>query len=130
MVTRKNETNVMVKNALDVILGGLSYWMFGFAFSFGHDDRSNLFSGVGYFFTDANEDEMGAVFAKYFFQLSFATTATTVVSGKCIFRENSRDFFFNWCKKMPSSVSRKNTHILSCILYSSFLYFTTNFTSM
>lgn len=82
MVTRKNETNVMVKNALDVILGGFSYWIFGFGFSFGQDKHSNMFAGIGYFLTDANEEEMGAVFAKYFFQLSFATTATTVVSGR------------------------------------------------
>ena len=73
----------MVKNAVDVILGGLSYWLFGFGVSFGEDEQANSFVGIGYYCTDANEDEMGAVFAKYFFQLSFATTATTVVSGRC-----------------------------------------------
>ena len=30
-VTTKNEVNIMVKNAVDVIVGGLSYWMFGYA---------------------------------------------------------------------------------------------------
>jgi len=79
MVSRKNEANIMVKNAIDVIYGGLSYWLFGFAFSFG--DRGNGFCGLGHFFTDADEGEMGHVFSKYFFQLSFATTATTIVSG-------------------------------------------------
>ncbi|GIX89825.1 hypothetical protein CEXT_478441, partial [Caerostris extrusa] len=33
-VNRKNEVNIMVKNAIDVIFGGLGYWMFGYAFSF------------------------------------------------------------------------------------------------
>lgn len=70
MVSKKNETNIMVKNAVDVIYGGLSYWIFGFAFSFGIAKGSNPFCGIGYFFTDADEKQMGEVFAKYFFQVS------------------------------------------------------------
>ncbi|XP_031563507.1 putative ammonium transporter 3 [Actinia tenebrosa] len=79
MVSKKNETNVMAKNVIDVVYGGLSYWLFGFAFSFGQIN-SNSFCGLGYFMMDADDDEM-SLFAKYFFQLSFATTATTIVSG-------------------------------------------------
>ena len=81
MASKKNETNIMVKNAVDVLYGGLSYWFFGFAFGFGRDHGSNAFSGVGHFFTYASDADMGRVYAKYFFQLSFATTATTIVSG-------------------------------------------------
>ena len=77
-VSRKNEANIMVKNAIDVVYGGLAYWIFGFGLSFG--DNSNAFCGFGYFLTDVDEKDMG-VFARYFFQLSFATTATTIVSG-------------------------------------------------
>ena len=29
----------MVKNAADVIFGGLSYWAFGYAFSFGNNEK-------------------------------------------------------------------------------------------
>ena len=81
LVSKKNEVNIMVKNAIDIVFGGLSYWLFGFGLSFGVGPGSNPFCGVGYFLTDADDDEMGEVFAKYFFQLSFATTATTIVSG-------------------------------------------------
>jgi len=81
MVSLKNEANIMVKNAVDVIYGGLSYWIVGYAFSFGIIDRGNPFCGLGYFLTDADESEMGHVYSEYFFQLSFATTATTIVSG-------------------------------------------------
>ncbi|XP_071037845.1 putative ammonium transporter 3 [Parasteatoda tepidariorum] len=42
-VNRKNEVNIMVKNSVDVIFGGLGYWMFGYAFSFGKDPGSNFF---------------------------------------------------------------------------------------
>lgn len=34
-VTRKNEVNIMVKNAVDVVFGGLGYWMYGYGLSFG-----------------------------------------------------------------------------------------------
>ena len=81
MASMKNEANIMVKNAVDVIFGGFSYWVFGFAFSFGIFDRGNPFCGLGYFLTDAEESSIGQVYSQYFFQLSFATTATTIVSG-------------------------------------------------
>ncbi|XP_071171797.1 putative ammonium transporter 3 [Mytilus edulis] len=80
-VTRKNEVNIMIKNAADVIFGGISYWMVGFGISFGKDEGSNGFIGVGYFFVDSNGPDMGQLFATFVFQLSFATTATTIVSG-------------------------------------------------
>lgn len=89
MVSKKNETNIMVKNALDVIFGGLSYWMFGFAFSRGESEgNTNSFSGAANFFADASESTVGGVFALYFFQASFATTATTIVSGAIAERAN------------------------------------------
>ncbi|KAL9969958.1 hypothetical protein ACROYT_G022251 [Oculina patagonica] len=92
MVSRKNEANIMVKNAVDVIFGGLGFWMFGFAFTFGNDDGANAFSGYGNFFTDAEETRMGDVFALYCFQASFATTATTIVSGAVAERMNLKAY--------------------------------------
>ncbi|XP_022248990.1 putative ammonium transporter 3 [Limulus polyphemus] len=98
-VTKKNEVNVMVKNAVDVIFGGLGYWMFGYGLSFGKDVGTNPFIGVGSYFVDADEEEMGSVFATYIFQLSFATTATTIVSGaiaeRCSFVAYCIFSFFN-----------------------------------
>ena len=47
LVSQKNEVNIMVKNAVDVIYGGLSYWLYGFAFSFGVAEGTNGFTGVG-----------------------------------------------------------------------------------
>ena len=92
MVSRKNEANIMVKNAVDVIFGGLGFWMFGFAFTFGNDQGANPFSGYGSFFTDAEETRMGDVFALYCFQASFATTATTIVSGAVAERMNLKAY--------------------------------------
>ncbi|KAK3097740.1 hypothetical protein FSP39_012695 [Pinctada imbricata] len=61
--------------------GGLSYWMFGFGLSFGEDQGTNPFCGVGYFFVDSSDENMGILFSTFVFQMSFATTATTIVSG-------------------------------------------------
>lgn len=72
----------MVKNAVDVIFGGITFWMFGYGLSFGDGVYSNPFSGWGDFFVTATEDNLGWVYSKFFFQTSFATTATTIVSGK------------------------------------------------
>ena len=30
MVSKKNETNIMVKNAMDVVYGSFAYWLFGY----------------------------------------------------------------------------------------------------
>lgn len=41
----------MMKNAADVILGGLTYWMFGYAVQYGLKG-GNPFWGLGTFFVD------------------------------------------------------------------------------
>ncbi|CAL1260813.1 unnamed protein product [Larinioides sclopetarius] len=85
-VSKKNEVNILMKNAVDVILGGLSYWMFGYGLQYGQGPGTSAFCGVGSFLVDTEED--GGVFATFIFQLSFATTATTIVSGAMAERAN------------------------------------------
>ncbi|XP_064470306.1 putative ammonium transporter 3 [Ornithodoros turicata] len=84
-VSQKNEVNIMMKNAADVIFGGLTYWMFGFGLQYGIPNTnyttSNPFCGFGRFLVDAEPEDMGEVFSTFIFQLSFSTTATTIVSG-------------------------------------------------
>ncbi|UYV82371.1 amt-3 [Cordylochernes scorpioides] len=103
-VTRKNEVNIMMKNVADVLFGGFAYWLFGFGLSFGSDAGTTGFAGIGHFLVDSDilEDEdgnAGALFSKYLFQLSFATTATTIVSGaiaeRCHFPAYCVFSFFN-----------------------------------
>ena len=77
----KNESNIMVKNVVDVVLGGLTYWMFGYALSFGESEWTNSFCAWGDFFLNPGEATMGTAYTTFFFQMSFATTATTIVSG-------------------------------------------------
>lgn len=73
----------MMKNVVDIVLGGLTYWFFGFGFSFGLDKPNNPFVGNGGLFIDPSisDEYMGGICAAFLFQLSFATTSTTIVSG-------------------------------------------------
>lgn len=82
-VSLKNEVNIMMKNVVDIVLGGLTYWIFGFGFSFGMYEPNNPLIGIGGLFIDPPVDDeyMGSICAAFLFQLSFATTSTTIVSG-------------------------------------------------
>ena len=52
--------------------------------SFGEDPGTNGFAGIGDFFVNPTHDDpiMGEKLAQFIFQASFATTATTIVSGE------------------------------------------------
>ncbi|XP_047541527.1 putative ammonium transporter 2 [Vanessa atalanta] len=93
-VSIKNEANIMMKNLADISLGGLTYWIFGYGMSFGEGALSNPFIGVGNFLVDppVGDALMGPVFASFLFQLSFATTATTIVSGAMAERCNFKAY--------------------------------------
>ncbi|KAI1286701.1 putative ammonium transporter 3 [Halotydeus destructor] len=79
VVSRKNEVNILIKNAINVMFGGFAFWMFGYALSYG--EPSNAYFGYGNFFIVANETEMGAKYSELMFQLAYSTTATSIVSG-------------------------------------------------
>lgn len=83
VVSKKNQVNVFMKSMVDVCAGGLSFWMFGFALMYGRGEFTNPFFGAGDFFvnTDVNDPLTGQVFSLYFIQMSFATKATSLVSG-------------------------------------------------
>lgn len=79
----KNQVNVMMKNIVDMTVGGVAFWIFGFALMYGRSEYSNPFFGAGEFFVNAksNDPLAGQVLAFLFFQLPFATTSTSLISG-------------------------------------------------
>ena len=82
MVGSKNGANVFVRNVLDVVIGGISYWCFGYGFSFGpNSGGSKRMSGNGHYFTNFGHTD-GYDYAHYVFQLSFAVKANSIVSGE------------------------------------------------
>jgi len=83
-ITPGNEVNVMLKNVVDVLYGALAFYFVGYGIAYGYP--SNGFMGLGDFLPDGVSNditESGLQYSKYVFQLSFAATSTTIVSG-CI----------------------------------------------
>ena len=80
-VSLKNEVNIMMKNVVDVVLGGVTYWAFGYGMSYGEDSGTSWLMGMGDWFVDDEGVRIGPTFTGFIFQMSFATTATTIVSG-------------------------------------------------
>lgn len=66
-VSVKNEVNIMMKNIVDIVLGGFTYWLFGYGMSFGRGPLSNPFIAIGDFLIDppAGDALMGPIFGNY-----------------------------------------------------------------
>lgn len=76
----KNAGNIMMKNLLDFCMGGLAYWAIGFGLMFG---VSSGFFGTSNFFLNFDNTTLNGQwgFTFWFFQIVFAATAATIVSG-------------------------------------------------
>ena len=89
MVSNKNQIHIMIKNMADILFGGFTFWVFGYAFIFGNN--SNGFISSTDFFTD-KDNNYGWLFSNFFFQFTFSTTATTIVSGCLAERTNFKAY--------------------------------------
>jgi Amt family ammonium transporter len=78
----KNAANIMMKNLMDFAFGSLAYWAVGFGIMFGAT-KMGLFGTSGFFLTggDPSTSEGLWQFAYWMFQVVFAATAATIVSG-------------------------------------------------
>jgi Amt family ammonium transporter len=91
----KNAVNILAKNFIVFAVSAIAFWAVGFGFMFG--DGSSFIGSTGWFLLGpdnspaANEAYSGIfsslgwtgvpLTAKFFFQLAFAATAATIVSG-------------------------------------------------
>jgi Amt family ammonium transporter len=69
----KNSVNIVMKNFMDFSVGAITYWAFGFALAYGGTTLGG-FLAYGNFFLEGDS-------TTYFFQVVFAATAATIVSG-------------------------------------------------
>jgi len=76
----KNAINIMMKNLMDFSLGTLAFWAIGFGFMFGVS-KSGWLGTSGFFLSDFSLDGDPWVLAFWMFQVVFAATAATIVSG-------------------------------------------------
>ena len=92
---RKNEVNILMRNALDVVLSGFMFWCIGYAIVFGDDETySTPFFGVGgYFYSlDVNEKGSGERYLRLFYQITFVSCMTTIASAAMAERANMKAF--------------------------------------
>jgi len=87
----KNVLNLIAKNIIDFALGSLIFMAVGFAFMFG-TDHSGIIGSGGWFLTGENYD-VGRL-ELFFFQLMFAATAATIVSGAVAERIKFKAYLF------------------------------------
>jgi Amt family ammonium transporter len=76
----KNAINIMMKNLMDFSTGSLAYWAIGFGLMFGVS-KTGWFGTSGFFLSDFSPDGDPWVLAFWMFQVVFAATAATIVSG-------------------------------------------------
>jgi Amt family ammonium transporter len=72
----KNAGNIIMKNVMDFSVGSITYWAFGFALAYGGSSIGGFLSYGDLFFFD---DQARA--GEWFFQVVFAATAATIISG-------------------------------------------------
>jgi Amt family ammonium transporter len=80
----KSVANIMMKNLIDFCAGALAFFAFGFAFAFNGDtDGIGQFIGSGDWFLSEGSFTYGTLTPTVFFifQVAFAATAATIVSG-------------------------------------------------
>ncbi|WP_300671955.1 ammonium transporter [Desulfoluna sp.] len=76
----KNVINIMMKNLMDFSMGSLAYWAVGFGLMFGAS-KTGFFGTSGFFLSDYTEGGDPWILAFWMFQVVFAATAATIVSG-------------------------------------------------
>jgi len=78
----KNAVNIGMKNLVDFSVGTLAFWAVGFGLMFGAD-RFGLFGASGFFLSAGSPGSTEGlwIFAFWMFQVVFAATAATIVSG-------------------------------------------------
>ncbi len=76
----KNAINIMMKNLMDFSMGTLAFWAIGFGLMFGAS-ASGWIGTSGFFLSDFTMGGDPWVLAFWMFQVVFAATAATIVSG-------------------------------------------------
>ena len=76
----KNSINIMMKNLMDFAIGSIAFWAIGFGLMFGASS-TGWFGTTGFFLSDFKPGGDPWVLAFWMFQVVFAATAATIVSG-------------------------------------------------
>ncbi|APG23852.1 ammonium transporter [Syntrophotalea acetylenica] len=75
----KNACNILMKNLMDFSVGAIAFWTVGFGLMFGA--TNGFFGTTDFFFSGASGDGEAWNYAFWLFQVVFAATAATIISG-------------------------------------------------
>lgn len=75
----KNACNILMKNLMDFSVGAIVFWAVGFGLMFGA--TNGFFGTTDFFFSGASGDGEAWNYAFWLFQVVFAATAATIISG-------------------------------------------------
>jgi len=89
----KNAVNIMMKNLMDFSIGSIAFWAVGFGLMFGAS-KTGWFGTSGFFLSDFAPDGDPWVLAFWMFQVVFAATAATIVSGAMAERTKFQGYIF------------------------------------
>jgi len=89
----KNAVNIMMKNLMDFSIGSIAFWAVGFGLMFGAS-QTGWFGTSGFFLSDFAPDGDPWVLAFWMFQVVFAATAATIVSGAMAERTKFQGYIF------------------------------------
>jgi Amt family ammonium transporter len=94
----KNATNITMKNVMDFCFGAIVYWAIGWGFMYGKDALGGLI-GTDQFFNGPMVLDMdsGSFYKSWFFQVVFAATAATIVSGAMAERTQFKSYLIYTC---------------------------------
>jgi Amt family ammonium transporter len=93
----KNATNITMKNVMDFCFGAIVYWAIGWGFMYGKDALGLI--GTDQFFNGpiALDLEAGNFYKSWFFQVVFAATSATIVSGAMAERTQFKSYLIYTC---------------------------------
>jgi Amt family ammonium transporter len=98
----KNATNIVMKNLMDFCFGAIVYWAIGWGFMYGSvgidaagEAIAGKFIGLSDFFKGIMDDPV--YYRDWFFQVVFAATAATIVSGAMAERTQFKSYLIYTC---------------------------------
>jgi Amt family ammonium transporter len=91
----KNAVNIMMKNLMDFAIGSIAYFAIGFGIMFGAD-KLGLFGTSGFFLSGLTPQTPDGAWqlGYWMFQVVFAATAATIVSGAMAERTQFKAYLF------------------------------------
>jgi Amt family ammonium transporter len=94
----KNAVNITLKNVMDFCFGAILYWALGWGFMYGKDALGGLIGTDQFFHSPMALDmESGNFYKSWFFQVVFAATSATIVSGAMAERTQFKSYLIYTC---------------------------------